>query len=570
MTIRSSALSAASIAVLLSANAAYAATTVSQPTTILYGGGATLPANAYVGASWLNASPALRESNTLPPPAGAKLNAFAADKASLFNQYALTTKSTGVGGNFLQGTVGVSYCQTGSGAGRRIFVGNTSKGELNAKGACGDYAGTPTGFSAANATADFAASDAPLSQGEVTSFGTNAGASPTGNALTGRVQPVQVPAVAGAVAVVYNNADLGKTQLNLTQSDVCGIFSGSITNWSQLTHTPKMATIPSKTITLVYRSDGSGTTFSFTNYLSKVCGSLAATGDTAVTGFQTTDTFGGTATSGGSQKAFTGFTTASSGVTSPAGFTGANGNGNVVQTVSATDGAIGYAEIADALARAKVSGGSNLKYASIAFAADQAKRSYTCNTTTVPACAKLTTVSVPAIVYNKLDPVKNFLIGKDVAFTVAAKGDEVLNGLDPANPGRPLVSALDASGLPAGNVPGCLLLVEPNAYAAPVAGGVAKYNAKALKDGSFLSIVDYGRYPITAISYLFAYNGGNGGAGSTKLTAVQGLMGAPFNGPILKATKTIGSKTGYAPLSLNLTGAAGADISSQIAACVAN
>ncbi|MEX1317446.1 MAG: phosphate ABC transporter substrate-binding protein PstS [Synechococcaceae cyanobacterium] len=70
---------------------------------------------------------------------------------------------------------------------------------------------------------------------------------------------VQFPAVGGTIAVAFNKADCAK--LNLTQKQVVDIFLGKIKTWEQL----RCGKGPLK---VVHRSDGSGTTFAFTNSLS--------------------------------------------------------------------------------------------------------------------------------------------------------------------------------------------------------------------------------------------------------------------------------------------------------------
>lgn len=104
-------------------------------------------------------------------------------------------------------------------------------------------------------TVDFGASDAPLSASEKAS-------------MPGPV--IQLPTVGGAVAVAYN-LSLNK-QLRLTPEVLAGIYLGQITRWND----PKIQAVnpgvnlPNKAITVVRRSDGSGTTFLFTQYLSAV------------------------------------------------------------------------------------------------------------------------------------------------------------------------------------------------------------------------------------------------------------------------------------------------------------
>jgi phosphate transport system substrate-binding protein len=76
------------------------------------------------------------------------------------------------------------------------------------------------------------------------------------------------PTVLGAVVPAYN---LGNKDLNFTPEALAGIFLGTITRWND----PEMAransgvALPSTEIVVIHRSDGSGTTFVWTDYLSK-------------------------------------------------------------------------------------------------------------------------------------------------------------------------------------------------------------------------------------------------------------------------------------------------------------
>ncbi|OFX20991.1 MAG: phosphate ABC transporter substrate-binding protein PstS [Anaeromyxobacter sp. RBG_16_69_14] len=80
---------------------------------------------------------------------------------------------------------------------------------------------------------------------------------------------VHIPTVLGAVVVTYNGA---MQDLKLTPETVSGIFLGAITKWND----PKLARdnpgvkLPDTAITVAHRSDGSGTTSIFTDYLAKV------------------------------------------------------------------------------------------------------------------------------------------------------------------------------------------------------------------------------------------------------------------------------------------------------------
>lgn len=104
-------------------------------------------------------------------------------------------------------------------------------------------------------TIDFGASDAPMSAEDLGKFGLG-----------------QFPVVVGGIVPVVNIAGIQADQLKLDGATLADIFLGKITNWND----PKIAalnaglSIPAGKITVVHRSDGSGTSFNFTNYLSKV------------------------------------------------------------------------------------------------------------------------------------------------------------------------------------------------------------------------------------------------------------------------------------------------------------
>jgi phosphate transport system substrate-binding protein len=82
----------------------------------------------------------------------------------------------------------------------------------------------------------------------------------------------QFPAVLGAVVPVVNIAGITANQMKLDQATLADIYLGKISKWND----PKIAALnpgvalPEKLITVVRRSDGSGTTAMFTNYLGKI------------------------------------------------------------------------------------------------------------------------------------------------------------------------------------------------------------------------------------------------------------------------------------------------------------
>jgi phosphate transport system substrate-binding protein len=151
----------------------------------------------------------------------------------------------------------VNYQSVGSGAGVRQFVAGT---------------------------VDFAASDEPIKPAEAAKV---------------KRGVVQFPAVGGTIAVAYNKTGCS---LKLTQKQTVDIFAGRIKDWNQL------ANCGNGPIRVVHRSDGSGTTFAFTNSL---------------------DAFGGWTYGVGKS------------VNWPTGV-GAKGNEGVAGTIRNTPGSIGY------------------------------------------------------------------------------------------------------------------------------------------------------------------------------------------------------------------------------------
>jgi phosphate transport system substrate-binding protein len=128
---------------------------------------------------------------------------------------------------------------------------------------------------------------------------------------------IHVPTVAGAIAVVYNIPGVATGQLKLTPDVLADIYLKKIKQWSdsRIKAVNPDVKLPASDIAVIHRSDGSGTTYIFTNYLSKV----SAEWKDKV----------GNATS----------------VKWP-GDVGGKGNEGVANTVKQIPGAIGYVEIA--------------------------------------------------------------------------------------------------------------------------------------------------------------------------------------------------------------------------------
>lgn len=153
-------------------------------------------------------------------------------------------------------------------------------------------------------TVDFGASEAPMNADNNTdryeSF-----------VAAYEYEPLQLPVVGGAVVFAHNLPGIGDGELQLSRESYCGIVTGAITEWSDeaIAADNEGLEIPDLPITWVHRSDGSGTTFVFTNHINTVC-----------EGWE-----GGVGTS----------------VEWPVGI-GGEGNEGVAATIASEEGAIGY------------------------------------------------------------------------------------------------------------------------------------------------------------------------------------------------------------------------------------
>lgn len=166
-------------------------------------------------------------------------------------------------------------------------------------------------------TVDFGATDGPMTDEQLAEARTKQG-----------TDVLHIPTVMGAVVATYNVSGVS-ADLNLTADALAGIFLGEVKTWND----PKIVaanigrSLPDKPIIVIHRSDGSGTTFIFVDYLSKVSESW---------------------------KNKVGKGTS---VNWPVGL-GGKGNEGVAGLVKQTDGSIGYVELAYAVK-------NNISYASI-------------------------------------------------------------------------------------------------------------------------------------------------------------------------------------------------------------
>ena len=156
-------------------------------------------------------------------------------------------------------------------------------------------------------TVDFGASDVPLTAAETTSANTRYGSFHT------------IPITAGGIAVEFRLD--GTASVRLTPPTLARIFTGSIKKWNDAAITADNGVaLPDKDITVYVRSDNSGTSTVFTDYLSKAAPAQWTTG--AVGTFPTTG-----------------------------GQIGRNGSDGVSNAVQGQDGSIGYSELSFAVER---------------------------------------------------------------------------------------------------------------------------------------------------------------------------------------------------------------------------
>jgi phosphate transport system substrate-binding protein len=109
-------------------------------------------------------------------------------------------------------------------------------------------------------TVDFGASDGPMKDEQIAAFKQQRGTS-----------ILHFPTVLGAVVPAYNLPGF-KGELKFTPEVIAGIYLGKITSWNDaaIAKSNPGVTLPNASIVVVHRSDGSGTTYIWTDYLSKV------------------------------------------------------------------------------------------------------------------------------------------------------------------------------------------------------------------------------------------------------------------------------------------------------------
>ncbi|WP_266157248.1 substrate-binding domain-containing protein [Dyella silvatica] len=343
--------------------------------TALVGGGATAPALGLLGTTD-------NQMQTSP------------SSSSLLGIYSTQT-----------GNPQTSYCMNGSGLGKQILTGGgATMPPVSVQAPCinGTTITTITkGFGAqALGRTDllwpsFVVSDAPLTVVEYGNYITNHASS----------NPIQFPMAAESIAITFTKGNM--QSLNLTDAQLCKLFSGQITDWSD----PQLAaTVPaglSGPIQIVYDSDSSGTTFGLSNHLATVCPGTQQQHFIADPLFT---------------KVVSLYFPSWSGTPSlPSTWIARSGDQNVVNTILSTDGTLGYAGTADVI---NVLG----LYATV----------------------------------NGFDPVVDFASQGNGFYTISTADivyNQVMNGTDPAS-GRPNYAAITPS-----PTTQCIVLVTPQSYA---------------------------------------------------------------------------------------------------------
>ena len=153
-------------------------------------------------------------------------------------------------------------------------------------------------------TVDFGATDGPMTDAQLADFKTKR-----------NTEVLHFPTVLGAVVPIYNVPGV-TTQLKFTSAALSGIFLGKVTKWNDaaIAVSNKGVKLPPTDIVVAHRSDGSGTTYVWTDYLSKVSADWKAK-----VGTNTSPSW-------------------------PVGLGGAQ-NAGVAGLVKQTEGAIGYVEL---------------------------------------------------------------------------------------------------------------------------------------------------------------------------------------------------------------------------------
>ena len=193
----------------------------------------------------------------------------------------LSASCVGIGPDFPHDPYLFLYAPTGSGAGKAGFVkhsaisigSNAWTAKVSGNIPYADNTFAPQWPYPDTTGIQYAASDDLLLPGDVAAYNTNSGPANWGNILF-------MPAVLGPVAISINPTKDGNgnawavapNTIKLSRTSMCGIFTGHITKWDNASITADNGgSVGAGQITVVHRSDGSGTNFLMTNALANQC-----------------------------------------------------------------------------------------------------------------------------------------------------------------------------------------------------------------------------------------------------------------------------------------------------------
>ena len=289
--------------------------------------------------------------------------------------------------------------------------------------ACGKtvvYSGGGSGQGVTDFTAkkvDFAGSDSALdpTKGEVAKATAACGS-----------QAIDIPMVTGPIAVAFKVK--GVSSLTLTPSTIAKIFTGKIKKWNdaEIAGENKGVSLPSENITVFFRTDQSGTTQNFENYLH-----TAVPSDYTAT---PSKTWAGTGQ-------------------------GKNGSQGVQQALTSTEGGIGYVELSytGGLTTAKVDSGSggvalNATSAGLAVAAAKVSPSGPGDlslkldyTTKAAGAYPIILVTYEIVCTKYSDPAKGAAVKAFLTYTSSAAGQAVLKGVGSAPLPAPVLTQVQAA-----------------------------------------------------------------------------------------------------------------------------
>ena len=162
-----------------------------------------------------------------------------------------------------------SYWEAGSGSGQTAFLNDDLTCDINK--VTGDNGGACSGTAPGTTNyVDYGASDATLSGTQITAWST----ATYGQSVSGNL--IQLPSMGVGISFPVVNGAIAKNgDVSLSDTDLCEIFSGGYTDFSQITDSVTLKGVKKNyaagTINVIYRGDSSGTSFLLTQHLADVC-----------------------------------------------------------------------------------------------------------------------------------------------------------------------------------------------------------------------------------------------------------------------------------------------------------